>query len=181
MPLAGQMQNPLSFGAALSKYLQPLHLTTTTASTVGALSTSTQAHSSRSALSYHARSQNLLYSASASINRIAVTSVHLGPAILAVFFGRLVPTSLGGNDKAAHRAAPLIPAKMLPPPMHHRRNVSGGNAVKVLRQIVIGICVDSAFSAKLFKRFLTFFRLLTDISDCRLAAYLFIHCQPSST
>nr|DAO72871.1 MAG TPA: hypothetical protein [Caudoviricetes sp.] len=61
---------------------------------------------------------------------------------------------------------------------YHRGNVSGGNAVKVLRQIVIGVCVDSAFPAKLFKRFLAFFRSLTDISDCRLAAYVFSYCLP---
>lgn len=59
---------------------------------------------------------------------IVSVSVHLGPAILAVFFSRLIPTALSGDDKAARRATPLVPAKMRPPPMHHRRNVSGWEA-----------------------------------------------------
>lgn len=58
-----------------------------------------------------------------SVSCIVVTSVHLRAAILAVFFGRFVPTAFSGNDKAARRAAPLVPAKMYPPPMHHRHRI----------------------------------------------------------
>lgn len=123
--------------------------------------------------------------------RIAVTSIHLRAAMAVWFWYDRTSTAQVANITSVFVQNRITIFSILhrticfflflnPMPMHHRCNVSGGDTIKVLRQIVIGVCVDSAFPAKLFKRFLAFFRLLADISDCRLAAYEFIHCPSSN-
>lgn len=67
-------------------------------------------------------------------------TVHPCTAILAVFFSRLIPIALSGDDKATRRAAPLVSAKMCPSPMHHRNNVGSGRSAHNAPNEFFGSC-----------------------------------------
>ena len=163
-----QMMNPFSLTVARSLCAQFLHRVTATASTVGTLSITLQAASAASPTSIQSSDT---FASPASISLIAVTSVHLCTAVGAIYSSTEIGIQI--PLKAAFCTyGDILLMEVSPPPMHHRRNVSGRKIIDDIDCVTRSARTTSYAMITIAAYAINFF----DTLNCRLAAYVFSHC-----